>query len=67
MPAASLVTAALIFASLDGLEGTIDELLAYAAAENHAPYFAPGEGHHYSNTDYLLLGLIVSFVLAKTL
>jgi len=38
---------------------TIDELLTYASAENHAAYFAPGEGHHYSNTDYLLLGLIV--------
>lgn len=38
---------------------SIDELLAYAAANRHDPYFAPGDGHHYSNTDYLLLGLIV--------
>jgi len=38
---------------------TIPQLLAYAAAANHAPYFAPGEGLAYSNTGYLLLGLIV--------
>jgi CubicO group peptidase (beta-lactamase class C family) len=38
---------------------TLDEVLAYADADNHAPYFAPGEGYHYSNTDYLLLGMIV--------
>lgn len=24
----------------------------------HAPYFAPGKGYHYSNTNYVLLGLI---------
>ena len=23
------------------------------------PYFAPGQGYHYSNTNYLLLGLII--------
>lgn len=44
---------------------TVDELLTYAAAENHDPYFAPGEGHHYSNTDYLLLGLIIERVTGK--
>jgi D-alanyl-D-alanine carboxypeptidase len=38
---------------------TIEELLAYADADNHAAYFAPGEAYHYSNTDYLLLGMIV--------
>jgi D-alanyl-D-alanine carboxypeptidase len=38
---------------------TVPELLVYAAAENHDPYFAPGEGVHYSNTGYLLLGMIV--------
>ncbi len=38
---------------------TIPELLAYAAADAHSPYFAPGEGVAYSNTGYLLLGLIV--------
>ncbi len=45
---------------------TIDELLAYASAENHAAYFAPGEGHHYSNTDYLLLGMIVEAATGNT-
>lgn len=38
---------------------TVPELLAYAAGTSHAPYFAPGDGFHYSNTGYLLLGLIV--------
>ena len=35
------------------------ELLAYADGANHAPYFAPGESYFYSNTNYLLIGLIV--------
>jgi D-alanyl-D-alanine carboxypeptidase len=38
---------------------TMDELLAYAAGDAHEPYFAPGEGAHYSNTGYLLLGMII--------
>lgn len=38
---------------------TLPELLAYADPANHAPYFAPGEGFHYSNTNYLLLGMII--------
>jgi D-alanyl-D-alanine carboxypeptidase len=38
---------------------TLDEVLAYADGANHAPYFAPVEGYHYSNTDYILLGMIV--------
>ncbi len=38
---------------------TLPELLAYADLANHAPYFAPGEGFHYSNTNYLLLGMII--------
>lgn len=28
-------------------------------ALRHRPYFAPGEGHRYSNTDYVLLGMII--------
>ena len=35
------------------------EVLAYADGARHAPYFAPGEGVHYSNTGYVLLGLVV--------
>ncbi|MDQ3443436.1 MAG: beta-lactamase family protein [Chloroflexota bacterium] len=38
---------------------TLPELLAYADEANHAPYFAPGEACHYSNTNYLLLGMII--------
>ena len=38
---------------------TLPELLAYADGANHAPYFAPGEGYFYSNTNYILIGLIV--------
>ena len=38
---------------------TIEELLGYAAGAKHPPYFAPGAGNHYSNTNYLLLGLVV--------
>jgi CubicO group peptidase (beta-lactamase class C family) len=30
-----------------------------AIAFKHAPYFAPGKGFHYSNTNYRLLGLII--------
>ncbi len=35
---------------------TPDELLALGLA--NPPYFPPGEGYHYSNTNYVLLGLI---------
>jgi D-alanyl-D-alanine carboxypeptidase len=38
---------------------TPEELLAYADGAIHAPYFAPGKGVHYSNTAYILLGMIV--------
>ncbi|HVL23175.1 MAG TPA: serine hydrolase domain-containing protein [Thermomicrobiales bacterium] len=45
---------------------TIDELLAYADAANHGPYFAPGKSGHYSNTGYLLLGMIVEAATGNT-
>ncbi|MFD4295510.1 serine hydrolase domain-containing protein [Rhodococcus sp. NPDC058532] len=35
---------------------TPEELLALAYP--HPPYFPPGQGYHYSNTNYVLLGLI---------
>ncbi len=33
-----------------------------AIAFNHAPYFAPGTSYHYSNTNYLVLGLLLEKV-----
>ena len=33
-----------------------------AIAMRHAPYFAPGAGWEYSNTDYVLLGMIIDRV-----
>ncbi len=36
---------------------TPQELLAIAY--KHPPYFPPGEGWHYNNTDYILLGLLI--------
>ncbi len=45
---------------------TPEELLAYADGANHAPDFAPGEGVHYSNTGYILLGLIVEEATGQT-
>ncbi|ABK04026.1 Serine-type D-Ala-D-Ala carboxypeptidase [Arthrobacter sp. FB24] len=44
---------------------TTDELLA--AAFRHPPYFAPGEGFHYSNTNTVLLGLIAEALDGKPL
>jgi CubicO group peptidase (beta-lactamase class C family) len=40
-------------------EWTPQELLAYADGAKHDPYFAPGEGYHYANTDYFLVGLMI--------
>jgi D-alanyl-D-alanine carboxypeptidase len=42
------------------------EVLAYADGAQHAPYFAPGEGVHYSNTGYVLLGLILEQASGET-
>ena len=42
-----------------------DELLALAYS--HRPYFAPGTGYHYSNTNTVLLGLIAETLDAKPL
>lgn len=42
-----------------------EELLALAFA--HQPYFAPGQGFHYSNTNTVLLGLIAEEVGGKPL
>lgn len=45
---------------------TIDELLAYADQDNHASYFPPGTSDHYSNTNYLLLGMIAERASGRT-
>ena len=42
-----------------------DELLALAYS--HRPYFPPGTGYHYSNTNTVLLGLIAETLDAKPL
>ncbi len=42
-----------------------DELLALAY--KHPPYFAPGQGFHYSNTNTVLLGLIAEKIDGKPL
>ncbi|GAA4477076.1 serine hydrolase domain-containing protein [Rhodococcus olei] len=44
---------------------TPDQLLALAYP--HPPYFPPGQGYHYSNTNYVLLGLIAEQLDAKPL
>jgi D-alanyl-D-alanine carboxypeptidase len=49
--------------SLDGNPARVwapDELLALSYA--YPPYFAPGEGYHYSNTNTVLLGLIIEHI-----
>ncbi|MFJ9517864.1 serine hydrolase domain-containing protein [Kitasatospora sp. NPDC101801] len=37
-----------------------------AAAVDHPPYFAPGEGWHYSNTGYLLIGELIGKVTGRS-
>ncbi len=44
---------------------TPQELLAIARA--HPPYIAPGRGYHYSNTNYILLGMIIEKITGRTL
>jgi D-alanyl-D-alanine carboxypeptidase len=42
------------------------ELLAYADGAKHAPYGAPGEKYVYSNTNYILVGLIIEKATGET-
>ena len=42
----------------------VEEFLDVAVARD--PYFAPGEGQAYSNTDYLLLGLVIEEATGRT-
>ncbi|WP_305094695.1 serine hydrolase [Prescottella sp. R16] len=48
-----------------GKQWTPDELLALAFA--NPPYFPPGEGYHYSNTNTVLLGLVAEDLDGKPL
>jgi D-alanyl-D-alanine carboxypeptidase len=41
---------------------TADEILAGLGK----PYFAPGTGYHYSNTDFVLLGMVIEKATGKT-
>ncbi len=41
------------------------QVIRWAVAQK--PYFAPGEGYHYSNTGYLIAGLIIEAVTHDTL
>ncbi|MGE7433060.1 serine hydrolase domain-containing protein [Kitasatospora sp. NPDC001175] len=34
-------------------------------AVGHPPYFAPGQGWHYSNTDYILAGMLIEYVTGR--
>lgn len=43
-----------------------EETIAYAKA-NLTPHFPPGQGYHYSDTNYQLLGLIIQNVTGKAL
>jgi D-alanyl-D-alanine carboxypeptidase len=54
----------LVFGSMRGHAWTPDEILSTFA---HAPYFEPGAGYHYSNTNFILLGLVVESVTGKRL
>ncbi len=43
---------------------TADDLVRVATA--HPPYFAPGQGYHYSNTDYLVIGMLIERVTGRS-
>jgi D-alanyl-D-alanine carboxypeptidase len=54
-------------AVFDNPERTWTPLELAALGLKHAPYFAPGDNYHYSNTNYILLGLVVETVDRKPL
>ena len=41
--------------------------VAQVLARIGKPYFAPGRGYHYSNTNYILLGVVIEKVTGKTI
>ena len=54
----------LVFGSMIGHSWTPEEILSTFA---HAPYFPPGTAYHYSNTNFILLGLIVQQITGQPL
>jgi D-alanyl-D-alanine carboxypeptidase len=50
-----------------GPDATIDPRTIIKWAVEQKPYFAPGKGYHYSNTGYLILGLIIEKLTNDTL
>jgi D-alanyl-D-alanine carboxypeptidase len=51
------------FAQLNGkVPKNYSPRMLVAWAVQHQPYFAPNQGYHYSNTNYLLLGLIIEAI-----
>jgi D-alanyl-D-alanine carboxypeptidase len=54
----------LVFSTMVGHTWTPDEILS---TFQHAPYFPPGTAYHYSNTNFILLGLIVQQITGQQL
>ena len=54
----------LVFQTMAGHSWTPTEILSTFA---HAPYFAPGTAYHYSNTDFILLGLVIENITGQKL
>ncbi|WP_158845250.1 serine hydrolase domain-containing protein [Streptomyces sp. NRRL WC-3742] len=45
-----------------GFKDSVPRDKVVAAATAHAPYFAPGTSFHYSNTNFILLGMVIEKV-----
>jgi D-alanyl-D-alanine carboxypeptidase len=54
-----------LFGAMPQTLTTPGQLVAMATA--HAPYFAPGAGWHYSNTNFILLGMLIEAKSGKPL
>ena len=54
----------LVFGSMTGHAWTPQEILTTFA---HAPYFSPGTDYHYSNTNFILLGMIIEQITGQQL
>ncbi len=55
---------ALVFGSMTGHAWTPEEILTTFA---HEPYFPPGTDYHYSNTNFILLGMIIEQISGQPL